>query len=241
MSDKPNIADPRLEEDRYVYTKPLAADEMETMFSAIAAATLEDHPGLLGAIRQWSTPMRVGTGVGIAAVFSALVVVLIGLRGNLTETGLVSILLPLSAVAGLGIGALSLSLRGLHRRTVEGRAWGFACLVLLAPLGFSLLQGRGAGAPSVSRVMPWESGCFLLGAVVAALSGVAVLLLQRSRQLAAWRVLAAAGAGGSAGFITQSLFCPAGDTWHLVTIHGLVGLLTAALLLARQHLRQRHV
>lgn len=239
MSDNAFIADPRFDKDRYVFTAPLSDDDVDALFPKIAQATVDEDPGLIGWMRQCSTPLRVLMCGAVGVSLSGAVVAMVGLRSDLAAEGRAGMLLALGAMIGLGVGSTGLSLRGLHLRTRDGVAWLFASLVLLFPLVISLLLGQWAEAPSIYRVMPWLSGCFLLGVAVAALSGAAVLLLQRSRELLLWRVLAAAGAGGSAGFTTQSLFCPASDPWHLITAHGLVTIWTALALLIVQQVWQR--
>ena len=239
MSENSFIADPRFDEDRHVYSAPLSDDDMDAMFTTIAAVTVDDNPGVLGQLRQWSTPMRVAVGASFAASLSGVVVTLLGLRDIMTAEGRTGLLISMFTMAGLGASALGLSLRGLHRHTMRGHAQLFSGLVLLVPLILSLLLGLWSGGGSDIRVMPWNSGCFWIGVAVAMLSGSSIMALQRSRELEAWRVLTAAGAGGAAGFITQGLFCPSSDTWHLISTHGSIALLLAALLLIVQQIRQR--
>ena len=238
MSDEFTIVDPRFDEDRHVYTAPLPDEEMG-LFADIAAVTADETPGTLGRLRQRPTPVRVVMGLSVGTALSGLVVFVLGLRGDLSDPGSRGMLIALSGMALLGAASMVVSLRGLHRRTLGGYVWLFAGVSLLIPPFLSLIPDLWPGEPSPTHMMPWESGCFWFGVVVAALTGASVLLLQRSSRLAAWRVLTAAASGGFAGFITQQLFCPANDTWHILSVHGLLGLLVSALLLAGYQIRQR--
>ena len=234
MSDDFTIADPHFDEDRRVYTAPLPDEDMAAMFEDIAAITVDESPGPLRRLQQLPTTTRVALAVG--ASLSAIVVTLMGIPANLTEPDGQRMLAVLGGLVVLGIGSMVVSLRGLHRRTLDSHVWLFAGIALLIPAFISLMPGLWSGT-SHTHAMPWESGCFWFGGVVAAITGVAVLLLQRSSRLATWRVLTAAAAGGCAGFITQQLFCPANDTWHILSAHGLLGLLVSALLLTALRIR----
>ncbi|MFT5686437.1 MAG: hypothetical protein ACI8RZ_007393 [Myxococcota bacterium] len=239
MSDEFSITDPQFDEDRRVFTAPIPDEDMESLFADIAAVTVDEEPSSLGRVRQLSTPTRVLLGVSAGVVLSGLVVAMLGLRTDLSGAAGQRMLIALAVLALLGVGAMLMSLRSLHQRTLGGYTWLFVGLTLLTPSFMALIPGVWPGEPSHTHMMPWESGCFWFGAAVASLTGVGALLLQRSERAAAWRVLSAAAAGGCAGFITQQLFCPANDTWHLLTTHGLLGLLVSALLLTGMQIRKR--
>lgn len=239
MSDDFSIIDPQFDEDRRIYTAPLPDEDMESLFADIAAITVDETPSALGRLRQLSTPVRVLAGTGLGVALSGAVIATLGLRGDLSEAGGQRMLAALAGMSMLGVSAMMLSLRGLHKRTLGSYTWLFVGTTLLVPVCLSLLPGFWPGHPSPAHVMPWESGCFWFGAAVASLTGAGVLLLQRSSRPAIWRVLSAAAAGGCAGFITQQLFCPANDTWHILTTHGLLGLVVSALLVTGMQLRQR--
>jgi hypothetical protein len=239
MSDEFSIIDPHFDEDRRVYTAPLPDAELESLFSDIAAITVDENPGLLGRLQQSATPLRVLAGTGLGAVLCAVVVSILGMRGDLSGVSGRRMLAMLVVMTLMGVGSMLLSLRSLHQRTLESYAWLLAGLSLLLPVCLSLIPGLWPGVTSPEHLMPWESGCFWFGTVVASLTGAGVLLLQRSRALAGWRVLSAAAAGGFAGFVTQQLFCPANDTWHLLTTHGMLGLVVCALLLTVVRRRMR--
>ena len=239
MSNDFSIRDPHFDEDRRIYTASLPGEELKGLFADIAAITIDERPSMLGRIRQRSTTARVLIGASIGVVLSVVVVAVLGLRTDLSGDAGLRMLVALTGMAALGISAVMLSLRSLHKRAL-GRLTGLLVgITLLAPVGLSSLSDFWPGQLSSDRFMPWESGCFWFGAAVASLTGAGVVLLQRSSRWVVWRVLSAAAAGGCAGFVTQQLFCPASDTWHLVTTHGLLGLVVSVLLLAGTSLHQR--
>lgn len=232
MSDEFSILDPTLEQDRHVYTAPLPDEDMDAMFADIAAVTVDEEPGLLRRVQDLPTRLRTLIGLAVAGALSTTVIALLGLRGDLSEDGGQRMLAALAGLALLGAVSMIISLRGLHRRSLGGYVWLFCGIALLIPPFLSLIPELWPGQPVHSHEMPWEGGCFWFGAAVASLTGTAVLLMQRSPSISAWRAITAAVAGGCAGFITQQLFCPANGTWHILTTHALLGLVVSALFLA---------
>lgn len=231
MSNDSPLRDPHLEADRCSYTAPLPGTEMERLFAEIAVVTVDAQPSMLDRLQQRSTTARVLMSVALGVVLSGVLIAAHGLRTDLSGDAGLRMLVALLGLAALGISAVMLSLRGLHKRSLGWTSWLLIGIMLLAPAGLSSLPEFWPGQTSSARPMPWESGCFWFGGTVASLTGAGVVLLQRSRHMAVWRVLSAAAAGGCAGFITQQFFCPSGDTWHILTTHGLLGLVVSALLL----------
>ena len=81
-----------------------------------------------------------------------------------------------------------------------------------------LLPGMTGHPPTVAHVMCAANGLFM------ALPATAVvLLLDRSRNPASWRVLLAAGAAGMSAFGMGAWHCPSVDPFHLIVAHAGLG------------------
>jgi hypothetical protein len=236
MSDGHPILDPLLDDDRSRYAQPLSDEAFESMFAAVAAETVDSRPTLLRRLQELSTPARIGLGGAFGAGLGGLILLQLGIRGNLRDGGTLVALL-LVGLAALGSVSVAVSLRGLHQRPMDQLAWLVSGLTLFTPLALASVPGLWPGdAPAFA--MPWAGACFWFGTAVAVPTAAAISLLQRERVPALWRVLTAAGAGGCAGFIVQQLFCPAGGIWHQVSAHGLLGLIASAVVLGVLRLRR---
>lgn len=237
MSDEHPILDPLLEGDHALYAQPLSDEAFASMFAEVAAETVDAKPTLLRRLQELSTPARIGLGVGLGASLGGLVLLVLGIRGDLNEMGTVPAL-ALVTLAALGSVSVAVSLRGMHQRPMDQFAWLVSGLTLILPVILASIPGLWPGVEH-EFMMPWESACFWFGTSVAVPTAAAISLLQRERAGALWRVLTAAGAGGCAGFVVQELFCAANDHWHLITTHGILGLLASAFLLGLLRLRGR--
>lgn len=235
MSDENPIIDPLLEDDRADYALPLSEDAFASMFEAVAAETVDAPPTLLRRLQELSTPARVGLGVGAGVGLGGLVLLLLGIRGDLSEMGTAAALCLLF-LAALSSVSVVVSLRGMHQRPMDRLAWLVSGLTLLLPVVLASIPGLWPGVAH-GFMMPWQSACFWFGTSVAVLTAAAISLLQRARVGALWRVLAAAGAGGCAGFVVQQLFCAANDHWHLLSAHATIGFVASAVVLGLLRLR----
>ncbi len=234
MADVP--PNPAMIADREQYRAAPPEAELQELFARIAADTVDAEPSPTQRLAELPTVTRILFGFGGGLVLSAVVVGVIGLRVQSIDADSGRMLLTLLGMALFGGLALASSLRGLHQRSLGSFAWLVAGVALLLPLLMALLPGWWPGV-AVPDMMPWQSECFWFGAGVAAATAGGAVMLQRTAEPPLWRVLSAAGAGGIVGFIAQQLFCPASGTWHLVTAHGLLGMLVAVLLVGVLKLR----
>ena len=231
MADDSTKLDPRLEADRERSGAALSDAELESLFAAISAETVDRAPGPLERLRELSTRARIALGLSLGGLLGGIVLGLAGFRTDLRDVGLLMPML-LVVLAVMGCVSVVVSLRGMHHRPLGRLTWMFSGLALIGPLLLSMVPGVWPGPADATHAMPWATGCFWFGAAVAVPSAGAVVLLQRAERPAVWRVLNAAGAGGCIGFIVQQLFCPAGGVWHVLTAHGLLGLFASAIFLA---------
>jgi hypothetical protein len=236
MADEHAISDPRFDQDRSDYERPLSDDAFADMFSDVAAATVDAQPSVLDRLQELPTSVRTGLGVGVGTSLGIIVLLLNGLRTDLQDGG-IAMVVALVVLVGISVLAIGISLRGLHQRPLYRAVWLLSALSLLVPLVLSAVPGLWPGEV-FGPVKPWLSGCFWFGCAVAVSTALSVSLLQRSGEPALWRILTAAGAGGCAGFIVQHLFCPANNLWHLVGSHGFLGLVASLAVFALLWMRR---
>lgn len=218
---------PGLEEERERGRDHTDADEV---FAAIAATTVDAPPRWREELLALPTWARVAVGALLGLVVPAVLLFLLDLRGDLDPDGMSRILAVVASCAALAVATVVVGLRGLHQRPL---GWGGKLLVGLAlglPLVLAAIPGFLPGSPTGgAERMPWTTGCLWAGLVTALSAAGALRLLDRG--VSRPRLLAAAGAGGLVGFGLLSLHCPMGHPLHLVTAHGLLGILVAVLLL----------
>jgi hypothetical protein len=125
-------------------------------------------------------------------------------------------------VLAVSIISLFLSLRPVHRPPLNGLAWVAVCTILVLPVAVSLvpglLPGMAGEVPHIAHLM-----CGGGGLVIALPVTSLVLLLDRSREPSAWRVMFAAGAAGLAAFGVGHWYCPSVDPTHLLVAHAALG------------------
>lgn len=212
--------------------------DLDGAFSEVAAATIDAPPHWREALLALPTWARVLLGTGLGLALPAVLLFVLNLRGDLDPDGMSRILAVVASCAALAVATVVVGLRGLHQRPL---GWGGRALVGLAlglPLLLALIPGFLPGSPTDGAGrMPWTTGCLWAGLVTALCAAGALRLLDRGASRT--RVLAAAGAGGLVGFGLLSLHCPMGHPLHLVTAHGLLGVVVAGLLLGVGLIRRR--
>lgn len=215
------LVDGLLDEDRDALgdVSPALVDEL---FGRVAEDTLDRTPTLRDRLRELATPARVAVATFAAIGFAATMLAVLGTRSDLDAEGLAWLVgVHLFVLLG-SIGGLVLALRPSHRRPLNSLAWLAVAGLFLAPVVMAvipgLIPGIGGTVPTLGHLM-----CGGGGVLVALPATVVVLLLDRSSEPAAWRVLLASGAAGLLAFGFGHWHCPMVDPVHLIVAHGLLG------------------
>lgn len=199
-------------------------DQVSTahLFDAVARETVDREAGVRDRLRELATPARIGIAVVAAIGFGAGMVSVFGMRQDLDTLGFIWLsTVHLLVIAGSVLG-LSLALRPTHRPPLNGLSWMAVGFILALPIALSLVPGIVPGmsgtVPSMAHLM-----CGSGGLLVALPVTVLVLLLDRSREPSAWRVMLAAGAAGLSAFGFGYWHCPSVDPTHLLVAHAGLG------------------
>ena len=213
--------DALLEQDRLTLDEA-PAPLVDAIWEQVAEETVDHKTNLRERLRQLASPARIAIAsfamIGIGASFLAMS----GLRPDL-DAGSTAWLATVHAIVLLGsVGGLALALRPNHLPPLNLLAWLGVGSVLLMPIAIALVPGLLPGMtghpPTVAHVMCAANGLFM------ALPATAVvLLLDRSRNPASWRVLLAAGAAGMSAFGMGAWHCPSVDPFHLIVAHAGLG------------------
>ncbi len=198
------------------------------LFAAVAAQTVDATPGWRDSLLELPTPARLGLAATVSLAAVLALSMLGGVRPDLWEGAAARVALVAVVCGGLGLGALSVALRGLHRPALGARGWALVGLALTLPIVWAFVPGFWPGIENAAPA-PWSTGCLWGGLATALASGGFVRLLDRG---GGWqRTLAAAGAGGLWAYAALAVHCPMNDTLHLVAAHGLLGVAVGSLFL----------
>jgi hypothetical protein len=201
------------------------------MASAVSAA-VRRSPTWRERVSELPTPVRLGLALVASIVVGALFMGPV--RPDLPA--LRTVLGPLVVAVGWAGGAMVLALRPMHRvgEAFERRAplWAFGLIAL------ALLEWPGIALTGRTAVIG-ALVCGAMGAVTAVLVGLVVLAFDRAPRPAAFRVWAAAGAGGAVGFVFREIHCLAGDAVHVLAAHLSLGVVAAAVLVPAARLWNR--
>lgn len=215
------LVDGLLEDDRATLDE-VPAPVVDAMFHRVAGMTVDKEATLLDRVRELATPARVAIAFFAVLGAGATLLALMGMRADLDLNGTLWLLGVHSIVVVGSILGLSLALRPAHRRPLNGLAWAAVAALLVLPFGLSvvpgILPGMTGEVPAFAHVM-----CAAGGLIVALPATLCVLLLDRSGEPSAWRVLLAAGAAGLAAFGFGHWHCPSADPAHLVMAHAGLG------------------
>ncbi len=206
-----------------------SAPDLDVLFARVAADTVDAPTSWRHQLLELPTPLRVVLAVVVGTLIPGMTLLLLDLRGDLDASGTMVVWGVVLSCAVLALAATVVALRGLHQRPLGWLGRGLVVVAFAVPLVLTLVPDLLPGADSRTLKMPWSTGCLWAGLVSALSSALALRLLDR--QVTRARTLAAAGAGGLVGFGVLTLHCPMGDSWHLVTAHGLLGLIVAVLIL----------
>lgn len=208
---------------------PSAAD-LDAMFAAVAAETVDRPRGVLARLRELPTPLRVALATISVLLVATLAVLAKGVRGDLGGEATARFGLGLGGVIALLAGVVAVSLRGVGSRPLGWRAWGAIGVALAAPVVLAVapwLWETTAAGPGAETVF---GGCGATGLLAGALTAAIVWVFQRDRRGAPWRAFAAVTGGGLTAFVLLQLQCPSTDLTHLVVSHASAGALLAAVL-----------
>lgn len=207
---------------------PPSPSELDAMFAAVAAETVDRPPGALTRLRELPTAARVAVATAAVLVVIGLAAAVMGVRGDLGGDATARFALALGGVVVLFVGLVAVSLRGIGARPLGWRAWGAIGVALAAPLALAAApwlwrtQAAGPGAETVF------GACGATGLLAGALTAAIVWVFQRDGRGAPWRAFAAVAAGGLTAFVLLQLGCPSTDLVHLVVSHASAGVLLAA-------------
>lgn len=221
---------PALDEDRASYSDgALPPADLDALFAAVAAETVDRPPTVRDRLRELASPAR----LSLAAVLGGTLATVFEAGWGMGMSPGLPDVLTLGTAAVLAVVAARHAQRGLHRpsSTTDMPAAG---ALVLAPLALAAMY---VGAPQGLPL--WvHLGCFGPGLVLSMVVSGLVLLFHRDERPEAWRLVAAAAAGGLTGFVVQELHCPATDPVHVIAAHTTVGMTTAMLLAAGSALRR---
>ncbi|HEX7479052.1 MAG TPA: hypothetical protein VF331_14700 [Polyangiales bacterium] len=197
----------------------LTSSELGSLLDALESR-IDAERGVGAWLRTRPTWLRRVLALSCCALLSALAFVYGGASIALSSSrGLAAVAYGLLLVA-----VLDGLLRPIqpHVRASSQLVWSVSAVSV--PVWFALLAATGPGVADP----PARAGCLLLGLLVALLFLALLRLLDREQHAAddhAWLGVAAAGMLGN---LALALYCPAGDTAHLLRWHAPVGLLLVA-------------
>lgn len=206
-----------------------APADLDAMFAAVAAETVDRKRSVRDRLRELPTPMRIALAMLGALIMTGAALVVTRIRADITGQALLRYGLAMAAIAALVGVAFAVSMRGPHQRPVGRGVWAFIVVVLAIPLVLSVIPGlwECERAPAVHPIGGVHVPCLLLGIMTGALTAGVAWLFQRTDVPVFWRAGAAVGGGGLTAFAMLQLHCPARDATHLIVTHAGVGLMLA--------------
>ena len=229
------LADEILSEDRDRFDE-VDPGLLGALKARVMADTVDHGDSPRDYLRQLPTAARIALGMVLSLACGAVFVLVAGIRPDLTADvalwlGGVHVLVVIAALLGV-----SLALRPTHRRPLGTAAWLAVGALFLLPFALSAVPGLWPGmAEPVPNHVHLMCGGF--GAIVAIPATALVLLFDRSRRPAAWRVLLAAAAAGLTAFAWGQWQCPAAHPLHLLVAHSGAGLLAGGAVLVATSVR----
>lgn len=223
---------------RALAPSPGGADEPAPPFDAMAGR-LDRETGPISWLRSRSTPTR-RLILGTFAVGCGLLAALTVARADLIVELSLRVGLELALIGGLGLLALSSSLRPHQRPALPRRlGWLLVAVAVGLPLILALLP-MADGAPSEALVgggaslLPMAFTCFAYGVVIAVPVLLVAWVLDRGEHRGRPRVRIAAVGAGLAGLFGLELHCPVQLQEHLMIGHApvVLAVLAATLLLS---------
>jgi len=216
--------------------------ELESLFSRVAAETVDRRPRLRDRLRELSTPVRIAMAVVGALVMATVALVITGIRADLTGQAMLRYAVAMTAIAGLVGAAFAASLRGAHQKPMRWWTWALVVLSLLIPLALAVtpwLWDGAYGPPKPGHHAHPFGLCGIMGLVTGALTAAVAWAFQREQWSVPLRLLAAFAGGGLTAFAMLQLHCPSGDATHLLLGHASAGLVLAIVAVAAILLRRR--
>jgi len=227
MSGELPVQPPLLEAGREAHQGAELPDP-DGAFARLAAETVDATPGWRDTLRELPTAARLGLAATVCLGVFLAVVMLTGVRPDMDRDVAARMGVVVAVCGGLGLGALTVALRGMHRPAMGARGWALVALALFLPVAWALVPGFWPGEAAATK-SPWTTGCLWGGLATALAAGGFVRLLGRG---GGWqRPLAAGGAGGLWACAALAVHCPMNDTLHLVVAHGLLGIAVGSLFL----------
>ncbi|TNF24348.1 MAG: DUF1109 family protein [Deltaproteobacteria bacterium] len=219
----------------------LDSSELASLFSRVAAETVDRPPRLRDRLRELSTPVRIAMAVAGALVMATVALGITGMRADLTGQAIVRYAVAMTAIAGLVGAVFAASLRGPHQKPLRWWAWAMIVAALLIPLALAVLPWLwdGSRGPGPAHAHHAFGLCGVMGLVTGALTAAVAWAFQRETWSVTWRVLAAVAGGGLTAFAMNQLHCPSGDATHLLLGHASAGLMLALVAVAGVLLRRR--
>lgn len=236
---------PALEADRAALAHEALTPELpDSLFDSIAADTVDRSPGPVERLREAPTPLRLAGGALALAGLIGMAAGLMGIRPDETWADATRVVVLLLALGGLATAALTVALRGYHARPLGSLAWVIIGVSLGVPAVLALWPGLWATGAAPAAAGSGHVGlpmCLIVGALMALAAMGVVWLFQREGRGTAFRLAAAAAAGGLTAFAALQLHCPSHDVHHLLFEHAAPGFLVAgaALLVGTWRSRRR--
>lgn len=207
---------------------PRSAGELASEVGASLRHAIAAERGLAAWLRSRSSPARLALAVAPVAA-GALIVVAAIPRVDLAVHPPARMALALTALGGVLLTAVWLSLRPLHAPAL-GRAHAGALLALafVAPWALAALPEAHAAHPAASAVADafWRraGSCLALGIALAGPFAVWLKAVDRGGHAGRLRWLLAIAAAGLAGNLLLQLHCPITQPAHLLAGHAPIAL-----------------
>lgn len=231
-----------LDADRGSMDAELDPATSRELLDRLMAGTMDRAPSWRDRLRELPTGQRRSMAITSMVVVGGAYVVLGGMRPDLSPEALRSLVFSFGAMTLVGGFAARVALRGAWEGPLSRAAHAGVAVCLCLPFAVSWLPGIWPGhIPAAEAAMLSHLRCGSTGLLAASALTTVLLIFDRSERPEGWRLLAASGAGGVAGFVAQGMTCASNDTLHLVFTHGTYGLLVWLMLRTAVGLRAERV
>ena len=160
----------------------LSKGELGAMFASIADETVDRPTNFWDRIRELSTPVRIALAVLGAVIMAAVVLIVTGVRGDLSGQAILRYAISMTAIAGLVGAAFSVSFRGVHQKPLGPWVWVFVITALTIPLVLAVMPWLWEAPPVVADAHDHGFGmCLALGLVTGGLTTAVAWVFQRPR------------------------------------------------------------